>query len=148
MAALTADTRRKVRNAQAKLVREYTVGTSSTVYVGSLCALSLTTGRVVAASAATNRRFAGVAEETATGDTNGTVKIKVSYNHEIQVDANTALTVGHLGANVAIKSDNEVTTHSDAGTSAVRVTVGELVEFDETNDLAWVRLRGYAPSEA
>ena len=92
MAALTADKVRDERSIQEKTESTFSVATSATVYVGSLLNFN-TAGRVVAATAAASRRFAGVCEaivnETAsaltaaTGNTAGTVKVRVSWGHEV-----------------------------------------------------------------
>jgi len=142
MAALTAEARRSRRNYEAKSIASYVVGTGAVIYQGGLVALNLTTGRAVAATAAASRRFLGLAEETATGDTSGTVSVEVSWGYETLVNALAALTTAYTGANCAISTDNDVTTASGAGTAGVQVLVGEVVQFEGGD--AWVALRQYS----
>jgi hypothetical protein len=160
MAALTADKVRDERAINGKTEGIFSLATSSTVYVGSLANFN-TAGRVVAATAAASRRFAGVIEaivnETAsgltaaTGNTAGTVKVRVSWGHEVLMDVKTAArTFANLGKNVYVSTDNDVTDSTGAGTAAVRVKVGALTEFtDRTNkDEAWVALRVFGDADS
>jgi hypothetical protein len=160
MAALTADKTREERSIDGKTEGVFSLATSSTVYVGSLANFN-TAGRVVAATAAASRRFAGVVEavinettsalSAATGNTAGTVKVRVSWGHEVLMDVKTAArTFSNLGKNVFVSTDNDVTDTTGAGTAAVRVKIGALTEFtDRTNkDEAWVALRVFGDTDA
>lgn len=160
MAALSADKIRDERSISKKTSAAFSVATSSTVYIGSLANFN-TAGRVVAATAAASRRFAGVVEQVindtssalsaATGNTAGTVKVVVSWGHEVLVDVETAArTFANLGKNVFISTDNDVTDTTGAGTAAVRVKVGQLTDFtDRTNkDEAWIALRVFGDTDA
>lgn len=146
MATLTADTIRKRRNVQGIKYVRLPVATSETVYVGSLCTVLTTTGRVHAlGAAAANHRFVGMAEEQATGNTSGTVYVKVSYDHEVLVDANTTITTADIGRDALLHDDNRVNSTA-VGTAGVRIPVGEIVEI-ESGD-AWIWLRKYCGSSA
>jgi hypothetical protein len=160
MAALTADKIRDSRNVQNKTESTFSIATASTLYVGSLANFN-TAGRVVAATAAASRRFAGVVEEivnesanaisAATGNTAGTIKARIAWGHEVLVDVKTAArTFSNLGKNVFISTDNDVTDTTGAGTAAVRVKVGALTEMvDRTNkDEAWIALRVFGDTDA
>lgn len=160
MAALSADKIRDERSIDGKTEATFALATSATVYVGSLVNFN-TAGRVVAASAAASRRFAGVVEyginETSsaisawTGNTAGTVKVRVAWGHEVLMDVKTAArTFTNLGKNVFISTDNDVTDTTGAGTAAVRVKVGALTEFTDTTnkDEAWVALRVFGDTDA
>ena len=141
MTALSAEASRKERNIQGKCVGRYPVGTGNTIYKGSLVVYMETTGRALAGTAAVTRSFLGVAEETATGNTGGTVSVDVAWGHEVLIDANAAATAAYVCANVAVADDNQVTTASDAGTAGVQVLVGEAIQI-EGGDI-WVALRQY-----
>lgn len=145
MAALSADASRKTRNRGNVKFASYAVGTSATVYKGGLCSINTSTGRLVAGTAATGRKFVGLCTEKKTGNAGGTVYARVEWNIETLVDAATALTKAYIGSNCAISNDNQVTTLSGAGTTAVRVRVGEVVQI-ESGD-AWVALRNFAEAD-
>lgn len=144
MAALSSATGRLTRNVANKKFHEYVVGTSATIYAGSLVAVDTSTGRAVAATAAASRKFLGLSEETKTGDTGGTVRCRVVWNCEAKVTGATALTQAYIGSNVAISDDNTVTTMS-AISSAKQVRAGELVSITGTD--AWVSLRNFSESD-
>lgn len=146
MAALTAATIRKTRNTDAYSYADYTVGTGATLYEGALVAYNTTTGRAVAASVTTGRKFLGLALETKTGVTAATVTCKVAWDLEALVNVHSSLTAAYVGSNAAVYTDNDVTTWTDAGTAGVRIRIGETVQL-ESGD-AWVRLRQYSESDA
>lgn len=146
MAALAADGRRSERAVQNKVIEFYTLGTGATVYLGSLVAINESTGRAVAATAATARTFLGMAEAKATGNTAGTVGVKVSHGHQVLINAKTALTTAYTGCNAAVSTDNDVTTASAAGTAGVQVLVGQIIQFEGGD--AWVALRSYSEKNA
>lgn len=145
MAALSADVSRKTRNDANTKFASYPVATNATVYKGGLCSINTSTGRLVAASATTGRKFAGLCVETKTGNTGGTVYARVEWNMEVLINAVSNLTTAYTGANAAVSTDNDVDTMSDVGTAAVRVRVGEVIQF-ESGD-AWVSLRNYSESD-
>lgn len=140
--ALSEATVRLQRNAGSKKYHDYEVGTGATIYTGSLVCVDTSTGRAVAATDAASRKFLGVAAETKTGDTGGTVRCRVEWNVEAKVTAATALTQAYIGSNVAVSDDDAVTTVSDSSNS---VRVGELVSITGTN--AWVALRNFSESD-
>lgn len=158
--ALSADKVRAERSIEKKTSSTFSIRTSSTLYLGSLVNFD-TAGRVQPASPATNKRFAGVCDgfvnetgaviSTATGNTAGTVKAKVSWGHEVLASVKTAArTFANLGKNVFVSDDDNVTDTTGAGTAAVRVKIGQLTDFtDRTNkDEAWIALRVYGDADA
>jgi hypothetical protein len=140
MTALTAAARRKTRARNLVTSAQYTVGTGAVIYQGGLVSLNVSTKRAVAATAAASRHFLGIATTTATGNTGGTVKINVEYGHEAAFAAGTGLTGGYAGGNVYVEDDNTVGYATGAGTAAVRVSVGALVEFVSSTEV-WVAVR-------
>lgn len=158
MAALSADAIRDFKNVEAQVTETFAIKTSATLYVGSLAAFT-TIGRVQAAAAATGLRPAGVVTEivnesgslisAATGNAGGTVKAKIAWGHEVLVDVKTAArTFANLGKNVFISTDNEVTDTTGAGTTAVRVKIGSMVELNAAKTQAWIALRVYGDTDA
>lgn len=141
--AITAAVARRTRNRQAVKYNHYTVGTGATIVQGALVNFNITTERAVHATAAASRKFLGMATETKTGNTAGTVKVRVEWGMEAEIDPATALTGAYTGSNVAIADNDVVTTMSGAGTAGVRVRVGELVEWVSATS-CWVSLREYA----
>lgn len=117
----------------------YTVGTGAVIYQGSLVCIKESSGRAQAATAAAGVTFLGVASETKTGNTAGTVKVNFAYGHEERFPKATALTKAYVGCTVAVSNDDLVTTMSAAGTAGVQVRVGELLEIDSTFAWVWVR---------
>ena len=144
MTALAAAGGRKRRAMHLANSEAYAVGTSSTIYQGSLVVWNKTTKRAVAATVATGRRFLGVAENAAVGGTATAtaVYVKVLYGHEELLDAASALTGAYVGCNAAIADDNQVTTMSGAGTALLRIRVGEVLSI-ESGD-AWTRIRSFS----
>jgi hypothetical protein len=141
MAALSADASRKTRNRGNVKYHDYVVATGVTIYKGSLCSVNLSTGRLVAASNTTSRKFVGLATQKVTGTASGGETCRVEWNIEALVNSLTALTTAYIGSNVVASTDNDVT-RASAYTAAVRVLVGELVSF-ESGD-TWVALRNYS----
>jgi len=141
MAALSAAVTRATRDDHLKSHVNPVVGTGAVLYAGALVNIDTATGRAVAASAATARKFCGIAEETKTGDTAGTVRCRVAFGHQALINALTALTTAYVGSDCVISTDNDATTNSAIST-AKRVRVGEITEF-ESGDV-WVRLRCYS----
>lgn len=142
MAALSAAANRKSRNRQAVKYATYTVATGATVYNGSLCAIVKTTGRVTPASAATNRRIVGIAMETKTAGN----PVRIEWSAEWAFNPDTTLTKGYTGCNVAASTDNDVITMSGAGTAAVRVRVGEMIQWVSTSE-AWIAIRNFCVND-
>lgn len=161
MAALSADKIRDERATQTKKSATFAIKTSATLYVGSLAAFT-TAGRVQAAAAAASIRPAGVIERiidqtttaggvsAGTGNTAGTVKALVSWNHEVLVDIKTAArTYANLGKNLFISTDNDVTDTTGAGTAGVRVKIGSLSEItNSSKSEGWLALRVYGDADA
>ena len=153
MAALSADAIRDFRVTNNQSVDTFAIKTAATVYVGSLVAFT-TIGRVQASTNATGLRPAGVVTEivnesgaaitSALGNTGGTVKCKVAWGHEVLVDVRTAArTFINLGKTVYALTDNEITDSTAAGTAAVRVAIGSMVELNAAKTQAWIALRVY-----
>lgn len=153
MAAITADAIRETR-ADNNLVEEtIAVTTSNTVYLGALVNFVASTGRVASATAAASRRFAGIVTgivndsgstiTAITGNTAGTVKVRVRYGHQVKLAVLTAArTFSNVGKYVYIGDNNSVTDATGAGTAAVRVVVGTLAGFTSSaKTSAWVELR-------
>ncbi|NJK32849.1 MAG: hypothetical protein HC927_10815 [Deltaproteobacteria bacterium] len=159
MSALTADKIRLTRGEQSKVQIEAALVTGQTVYVGSLVSWT-TSGRVRAADNATGQQFAGVVEEivndtngsisTATGNAAGTVRARIAYGHEVELDVRTAArTFTNLGKTVFADSDDDVTDATGAGTAAVRVRVGQLKQFTLANrSRAFVLLGVFGSTDA
>lgn len=147
MTALSRDLSRKTRDG-ARPLNRVAIATGSKIYRGSLVARRNTTGRAVAASAATGRRILGLAvgfegpTGTGTGNTGGTEYVQVEAYMPVLVDIRTAIrTNTALGLNVFISDDNTVG-GTAVGTSAARVVAGELIEFEASNkSTGWVFLR-------
>ena len=149
--ALSEDARRKRRNVGNQMVADYTVGTGEVIHYGALVVFDTATKRADKATAATSRKFIGMAEEAATGNTAGTVTVKVSWNYEAELPVvATQITEvsARVGINAFVSDDDTVTTGTNAGTAGVRVRVGEIVEVDTTNSTAWVALRQFSQDDA
>lgn len=155
MAALTQDVVRKSRGAGSREV--VAIGTSSTLYVGSLLARRTTTGRAVAATAATGRRVLGVAKllnsttagpsaGSGVGDTSGTQEVEYEYGNEHLFTIKTAIrTNTSLGLNVFV-ADDQTVGGTAVGTSAARVNVGRLVAFEASDkSTGWVAVAVFGP---
>ena len=158
MAALSADKIRDRRGTNLTRVEAFSVKTSATLYIGSMCALT-TLNRVQAAAAATGLRPAGVCvgvvnesgtQITAiTGNAGGTVKALIEWGSEFLVDVSAAAqTYINVGKTVYIATDNEVTDTTAAGTAAVRVAIGVLTQFETGKTVAWVQMRNYGDTGA
>jgi len=152
--ALTEDKNRKARGSGQKL--KVAIATSSTVYVGSLVCRRNTTGRCLAATAATGRRILGVVERldsdadgpgsgTGVGNTGGTQYAMIRYLDERSFTVATAIrTNTSLGLNVFVSDDDKVC-GTAAGTAGKRVAVGELVAWDASDkSTGWVAIRRFA----
>lgn len=145
MTALTAAARRRVRNISGQSDHEIAVGTGATIWAGSLVSIVLTTERAVVSTAATGRKFLGLAIETKTGNTGGTVLCKVISNVEVLVNAAAALTGAYIGSNAFVDDDNQVTTGTDAGTALVSIRVGRVTELEGGD--AWCALNQFSESD-
>lgn len=153
MAAITADALREERATNNKVVETIAVTTSNTVYIGALVNFVASTGRVASATAAASRRFAGIVEgivndaggtlSAITGNTAGTVKVRVAYGHQVKLAVLTAAqTFTNVSKYVYIADNNSVTDATAAGTAGVRVVVGSLAAFTSSaKTSAWVDLR-------
>lgn len=151
MAAVTADQLAELRATNLIVEETHAIGTAGTVYVGALANFS-TAGRLVSATAAASRRFAGLVTEivndsgsiitAATGNTAGTVKAKIVYGCQARLAVLTAArTFTNLGKSVYVGDNVSVTDATGAGTAAVRVVVGQLVELTDSKTKGWVALR-------
>lgn len=142
MAALTAVEKRDLRNTQAISRGRYAVKTSAVIYQGSLVSRVKSTGRAVASTAAVSRPFLGIAAETKTGNTGGTVYVEVYWNCEALIDKTAALTTAYGSADAFISDDQTVTTGSGSGTAAIQTSsrVGAVIEIASSTTV-WVDLR-------
>lgn len=151
MAAVTADQLVSLRATNNTVEETHAIGTAGIVYVGALANFT-TGGRLVSATAAASRRFAGLVTEiinesnaivtTGTGNTAGTIKAKIVYGCEAWLAVLTALrTYSNLGKSVYVGDNVSLTDTTGAGTAAVRVVVGQLVELTDTKTKGWVALR-------
>lgn len=144
MTALAAGALRAVRNLDGKKQEHYTVGTAATLYQGALVCVDVSTGRAVAASTIASRRFLGMAEETKTGVSGGSVKCLVSWGYEALYNAVATLSNTHIGSNCVVSTDNDVTNLASIST-AKQIRVGEVISFQSGD--AWVALRNYTETD-
>lgn len=139
MTALSAGKSREIRNTDGAKILEINVETSEVCYQGGLVSLDSTTGRAQAAQAATGQSgtVAGLAEATVSGIAAGGdgYRVRVISGIEAKFTSESALTTARLGCNVYVKDDDIITTATNAGTAAVRVVVGTLVE--KVSTLVW-----------
>ena len=139
MTALSANAIRKFRNVNGMKTASVQTGTAAVIYAGALVSINTTTGRAVAATAATGRKILGVAmEDGSSGD-----YVKVAYHTEFLFATPTK---AYVGCNVAVSDDNTCVSMSAAGTTAVRVRVGELMQM-ETASTGWVAIRHFSESD-
>lgn len=136
--AITADKLRKRKNLSSMFTDIVAVKTAAVVYVGGLVSYQFATGRVAAAANAASATFAGEVLEfinetgaslsTITGNTAGTVKVRVGWGHQALVTLATSLrTTSKIGLLVYAKDNDIVTDDTGAGTAGVRVPVGNLI---------------------
>ena len=149
---MTAFSAAKIRPIRGTVLGEerVAIGTGATLYLGSLANQIITTGRVVAASAATARRFAGLVVKleggsgvgTGVGNTAGTEFAVIQYGCEALVSIRTARrTNTSLNVNLFI-SDDDTVGGTAVGTAAVRVAAGELTAFEASNKTTgWLALK-------
>lgn len=158
--AITADKIRKTRSEQFKIVEEVAVKTAATVYIGGLVDYQAT-GRVADSDNATSRTFAGVVEAVInltgsplaaiTGNTAGTVKVRIAHGHEVQVTIATVLrTTASIGKECFAADNDTVTDTTGAGTAGVRVRVGVLTDNSITSSstVAYCALRRRGGADA
>ncbi len=152
MTALTADKSRIKRNDGTR--ERLVIFTAAKLYLGSLANRLNAGGRAVAATAATGRKFAGVAvgfegaTQTGTGVTAATEFVVVEYGHHAQANVITAIrTNTSLGLNVFIADDDSVA-GTAVGSAGTRVPAGELLSWvDETGTskaTGWLAVRIFA----
>ena len=150
MTALTADKSRITRGAGAIRDR-LVIFTASTVYIGSLVNRLNAGGRAVAATAATGRRFAGLAvafegtNQSGLGVTAASEFVVIEYGRPAQCNIITAVrTNTSLGLNLFVSDDDSVA-GTAVGSAGTRVVVGELLSWvDETGTskaTGWVNIR-------
>lgn len=143
MAAVTAARNTDLRNTSGMRLESYAVKTGTTVYQGTL--VQLQAGRLASAASGTNRVCAGLALETKTGNTGGTVKCIVGWGMEAALTPLTALTVGFQGKNAFISTNHEVTT-TGVGTALVRMRAGRITERVSATKV-WVAILVHAPGD-
>lgn len=146
--ALSADTDRKSRG-EAAGIQRLTIGTASTIYIGSLVAYRTTDSRAVPATAATNRRVAGVAykfdgvDADGVGDTGGNEYVWVEYGNEHLFTLTTGIrTDASVGVNGFVSDDDEIG-GTAVGTAGVQVEVGEITQLSGSTQ-AWIAVRRFA----
>lgn len=138
MTALTAPVRRRVKNIKGRSYESYAVATSAVIFQGALCCID-TNDRIRPASKTDARRFVGMAESSATGVTDGSVRCTVSWGYDVRIAAAATLTGDFVTASVVIEDDNTVVDDGSV-TATLSVVVGEVVSND-TAGFVWVRLR-------
>lgn len=143
MTVLSASGPRKHRSENLSEFGALAVKTGAIIYQGSLVNIVESTGRIKAGAAVAGETFVGVAEETKTGNTAGTVVCKFRFWHQEKIAKAAALTKAYTGCTVALADDNTVTTMSGAGTAGVQVRVGELMDLDADGS-AWIAIRRYS----
>ena len=150
MAAVTADQIRSERATELKAYNTYAVVTSQTVYIGTLVSSAAGSNRVRGGAATANYICRGIVEEVIndsgspisaiTGNTGGTVKVRVSWGQEALFSCITAMyTYTNVNKTALLKTNNEVE-GTAVGTAAVRQSVGMIVDLESTN-LVWVKIR-------
>lgn len=153
---MTALTQNTIRLTRGKAYREtVAIKTGSTVFEGSEACQINSTGRLVAASAATGRGYAGLVKRldgpngpgtgTGVGNTAGTQKALIEYGNEHLVAIKTAIrTNTSLRLNVFMADDATVG-GTAVGTAGTRKPMGELVEWEASDkSTGWVRARVFA----
>lgn len=162
MAAITADTARRERKLELKIVETAPITTGQTVYVGGLINRVIASNRVrgAASSVGATHRFAGVVTRiinesgafisAGTGNTAGTVKAEYAYGHQVELPVKTSnATLTNVGLDVFALNNGTVSDATAGGaTAGARCRVGELVELNTTTDLGWVWLRHFTGSNA
>jgi hypothetical protein len=155
MAALTQDAIRRSRGTAS--MERGSIKTSSTIYIGSIVARANAGQRLVAGTAATGRRIAGVAVRfdgaggrtggTGVGNAGGTEYCAYEYGNEHLFTIKTAIrTTTSLGLNVFI-ADDQTVGGTAVGTSAARVNVGRLVAFEASDkSTGWVAVGVFGPT--
>lgn len=152
MTALTADAIRIDRGDFT--LERLVIFTASRVYIGSLVNRLNAGGRAVAATAATGRKFAGLAmsfegtNQSGLGVTAATEFVVVGHGGDVQVTVATAIrTNTSLGLNVFVGDDNELA-GTAVGSAGTRVACGELTSWtDETGTskaTGWLRVKRFA----
>lgn len=150
MAAVTAGQIRIERAIEDKCYETFAVVTSQTVYIGTLVSSAPGSNRVRGGAATASYVCRGVVESVVndaggfltaiTGNTAGTVKVRVSYGQEILISCLTAMyTYTNINKTALLKTNNEVD-GTAVGTSALRQSVGMIVGLESTN-LVWVKVR-------
>ena len=150
MAAVTADQIRQERALNLKVFETAAVVTGQTVYLGTLLCQAPGSARVRNGAATANYVCVGIAEELVndsgsflsaiTGNTAGTVRVKYSWGQEALFTLITAArTYTNINKTALLKTNNELE-GTAVGTAAVRIAVGQIVEF-ETAGTVWVGIR-------
>jgi hypothetical protein len=136
----------------AALQEELPIKTGAQIIGGGLVSRNAT-GRAIPAAKTASTRIAGVAVQfrganaDGLGVADGSEKVIVAWDHEVQLDVKTAYrTTTHLDL-VMFVSDDHTVTGTAAGTAAVRIPVGAMRSFvDGTSKAkAWVHVRRTLP---
>lgn len=156
--ALTQDDIRTRLKRGAAIRESFVIGTSNTIYLGSIANRRSTTGRVFDGTAATGRRIAGIVVRkdsttngigagTGVGNASGTEKVIVEYGAEFLMKIKTAIrTNTSLGLNVFV-ADNETVGGTAVGTAAARVNAGRLTAFEASDkSTGWVAIAVFGPT--
>ena len=152
MTALTADAIRITRGDFT--LERLVIFTASRVYIGGLVNRLNAGGRAVAATAATGRKFAGLAmtfegtNQSGLGVTAATEFVVIGHGGDVQVNVVTAArTNTSLGLNLFVADDNAIN-GTAVGSAGTRLAAGELTSWvDETGTskaLGWLRVRRFA----
>ncbi len=151
MAAATADQISTVRGLAEATIELAAIKTGVTLYAGTLvCKNSI--GRLVDGANTAAYTMAGELIEivndsgavlaAGTGNAAGTVKARYRWGHQMLVTVLTAArTYSNLNRNVYLLSNVEVTDLTAAGTAAVRVIAGTLIDFGSSTATGWVAIR-------
>ena len=134
------------------LEEEIAIKTASQI-IGSGLVTRNASGRAIPAAKTASTRIAGVAvkftgpNSDGLGVADGTEKVVVAWDHEVQFDVKTAIrTTTHLDL-VVFVSDDHTVGGTAVGTAAVRIPVGAMRSFvDGTSKAkAWVHVRRTLP---
>lgn len=152
MAANTSERLAIARKIDIAIYDEAPIATSAVVYCGNLVNFN-TAGRLVDATAAASRRFAGMLTQilndsgvivsSGTGNLGGTVKGLFRFNNEELLDVATSTRTTTALGKIVYVADNHTVRGTGVGTAGVRVAVGAIGSFYSSSDKtqAWVQLR-------
>lgn len=132
MAALSAATERKKRNAGNIMWDDVVVKSGEQIYQGAIVCFDASDDDLIPGADTSGFRFAGIALETVLGDGTKTCRIAWGAEWEVAIDSN--ITEADVGALAMVSDDNTV---DDAGGTTNDVECGRVVKLI-TSSLAWV----------